>query len=124
MYCRAMKSILFVTVYTLSTVRLISLILAQPIGVLEIGELRHRIELGLSQTYGQQIGSFRLQQAKPGYAASGVIVAKFDDGLAIDITPCSEPKTILTFIMPYKDTQISEAECGNKSYPRRQVVQQ
>jgi hypothetical protein len=119
-----MKTILFLTVHTLLAICAIPPILGQSVGVLAVGELRHRIELGLSQTYGHNITSFRLQQAKPGYAASGVIVVRFDDALALDITPCGEPKTILTFIMPYTDTQISEAQCGTRTYPRRQVVQQ
>ncbi len=82
------------------------------------------IRVGLARIYGPGTTISTIEQTRPGVTASGVEVARTDDMLAIDATPCATRKTIVSFITPYRDTRISDEICGTKVYPRLQVIQQ
>jgi hypothetical protein len=55
--------------------------------------------------------------------ASGVVVAKTANDIQLDITPCLKKKTIVTFVAPYKESSITDERCGDKTFPRVQVIQ-
>jgi hypothetical protein len=95
--------------------------LAQPPASLDSQELARRVE----QLYGVPI-SVVLRNTTPGDASSGVEVARTNDALYIDPTPCpsKEQKRIFVFVKPYKESKISDAKCDGKSYPQIQVIQQ
>lgn len=68
--------------------------------------------------------TYAMKRQNKGDTASGVVVTKKEDIITIDITPCIEDgKQTITFVMPYTEKQISDANCGNKTYPRSQVIQ-
>lgn len=69
--------------------------------------------------------SYAMKRQKKGDTASGVVIVRKNTIISIDITPCSQVKEIVTFVMPYKEKQISDADCGkDKTYQRSQVIQQ
>jgi hypothetical protein len=115
-----MKHTLLLIIQALVALHFPTLVLAQtpPLPAL--------IQAGLARIYGQDSKSisFTIEQTRPGVTASGVEVARTDDMLAIDVTPCATRKTIVSFIRPYRDTNISDEKCGYKVYPRLQVIQQ
>lgn len=115
-----MKHTLLLTIQALVALHLPILVLAQtpPLSAL--------IKAGLARIYGQDIQnmSFTIEQTRSGVTASGVEVARTDDMLAIDVTPCATKKTIVSFIKPYREAKISDEMCGSKIYPRLQVIQQ
>jgi hypothetical protein len=85
-------------------------------------ELAKRVE----QLYGVPI-SVVLRNTEPGDASSGVEVARTNDALFIDPTPClsNPPKRIFKFLKPYKESKISDTKCPDgKSYAQIQVIQQ
>jgi|SRR6266581_2297219 len=83
------------------------------------------VKQGLTRVYGVPIG-FVSTNTKPGDASSGVEVARTNDALFIDPTPClsNQKKRIFAFVKPYKESKISDAKCDGKSYPQIQVIQQ
>jgi hypothetical protein len=81
---------------------------------------------GLTRAYGVPV-LFVSRIAKPGDASSGVEVAKTNNALFIDPTPClsnQQRRIIFVFVTPYKESKISDAKCDGKSYPQFQVIQQ
>jgi hypothetical protein len=116
-----MKRILLLTVQAVVTLYLPTLALAQLSP--DNAQLMQRIHSGLSQLYGRDFQNVSIKQARSGDIASGVEVASTDDKLAIDVTPCSLEKIIITFVSPYRKTTISRAQCGDPPYPRVQVIQ-
>jgi hypothetical protein len=99
--------------------------LAQPPVSLDNQELTRLVDQGLTRLYGVPI-PFVLRNTKPGDASSGVEVARTNDALFIDLTPClsNQQKRIFAFVEPYKESKISDAKCDGKSYPQIQVIQQ
>jgi hypothetical protein len=95
------------------------LTLAQAPGTPDIHQL---IEAGLSKVYGLS-SPFDLKQSRVGDAASGVEVARTNEMLAIDVTPCASRKIIVTFAQPYRESRVSDQRCGDKTYNRLQVIQ-
>lgn len=63
--------------------------------------------------------------ARPGYAARGVILQEGNDTLLLTTTPCAgdADKHLVRFKMPYVKRQTDPIECGNKSYPQFVVRQ-
>ena len=80
---------------------------------------------GLTRVYGVSI-SFVSSNATAGAAVSGVEVARTNDTLFIDTTPClfNQPKRIFAFVKPYREGKLGDAKCDGKSYPQIQVIQQ
>jgi hypothetical protein len=107
-------------------VQLPLLALAQSPGTPDIGELKSLIQAGLSQVYGHDSNKapFKLKQTRVGDTASGVEVARTNDILSIDVTPCASQPTIVAFTKPYQETPVSDQRCGDKTYKRLQVIQQ
>jgi hypothetical protein len=69
--------------------------------------------------------TYAMKRQKRGDTASGVVVVRENAMISIDITPCRPEKEIVTFFMPYKETQISEVNCGkDNTYQQSQVIQQ
>jgi hypothetical protein len=68
--------------------------------------------------------TYATKREKKGDTASGVVIARKNAIISIDITPCSQMKEIVTFVMPYKEKQISDANCEKVNYPQSQVIQQ
>jgi hypothetical protein len=67
--------------------------------------------------------SFITVRSAPGEAASGVVLRRTGDSIAIDMTPCLPKKTVRYFIAPYTESSISDEKCGEKTYSRVQVIQ-
>lgn len=65
-------------------------------------------------------------RAKPGYAASGVVIAQTGNALYLDSTPCLtvESKRIVAFAKPYTESNVSDAVCNGKHYSQIQVIQE
>lgn len=99
---------------------------AQLPAVPEDQELKKLVAEGLTRIYGTPNTPFAAKNTKPGDASSGVEVARTKDALSIDATPClnTQPKRIVTFVKPYRESKISDAKCNGKSYPQIQVIQQ
>jgi len=68
--------------------------------------------------------SFKIQRQKKGDTASGVVVERMDPAITLDVTPCSSEKETITFVKPYKETQISDITCKDKTFEQSQVIQQ
>jgi DNA-binding LacI/PurR family transcriptional regulator len=70
--------------------------------------------------------SYALKFQKKGDTASGVVVDRTTPGMiSVDVTPCGTEKEVVTFEMPYKETQINSVSCGNgNSYQQSQVIQE
>jgi|SRR6516165_2111301 hypothetical protein len=105
--------------------------LAQPAPPIDTAELTTIIERGLLRVYGSTIPklgdhgiSFTIKKTRTGDTASGVEVARTNDILSIDATPCAAQKTIVTFVRPYNETPISDVRCGSNVYSRLQVIQE
>jgi hypothetical protein len=66
------------------------------------------------------------KNTKPGDVSSGVEIARTNDALFIDPTPClsNQQKRILAFVKPYRESKISDAKCDGKSFQQVQVIQQ
>jgi hypothetical protein len=99
--------------------------LAQPQASLDDQELKKRVEQGLAQVYGVSV-PFVWKNTKPGDVSSGVEIARTNDALFIDPTPClsNQQKRILAFVKPYRESKISDAKCDGKSFQQVQVIQQ
>lgn len=67
--------------------------------------------------------TFVAARSSAGDTASGVVVSRTTSAIAIDVTPCLPRKTVVTFVAPYKESSISDERCGDKPYPRVQVIQ-
>ena len=80
---------------------------ARGIGEPKIGD-PIRQQAGLSQVCGHDIekGSFTMKQMRVGDTASGVEVARTNEILSIDVTPCAFHPTIVTFAKPYQETRV------------------
>jgi hypothetical protein len=76
----------------------------------------------LSDIYGGDI-TFTSARSAAGDTASGVVIHRRADSIAIDVTPCQRQKTIVTFAAPYRESPVSDEKCGDKTYPRVQVIQ-
>lgn len=60
-----------------------------------------------------------------GDVASGVVLKRDKGFIAVDITPCKlEDKKVKAFWAPFAEKNISDVKCGDKSYPRVQVIQE
>jgi len=85
----------------------------------------HIVAEGLGRAYGDPKIPFVLQNTKPGYAASGVEIARTSDALYIDATPClTKSKRIVAFAKPYTEGKVSDAVCNGKNYQQIQVIQE
>jgi hypothetical protein len=95
--------------------------LAQSPGSFDNQELAKRVE----QLYGVP-SSVVLRNPEPGDASSGVEVARTNDALFIDPTPClhNQQKRIFKFVKPYRESKISDAKCDGKTFQQVQVIQQ
>jgi hypothetical protein len=68
--------------------------------------------------------TYALKRQNKGDTASGVVLVREKGVITIDINPCHlDHKDTVTFVMPYTEKQISDANCGNNTYPRSQVIQ-
>src|SRR5438093_617737 len=75
--------------------------LAQPPALPDVPKLKKLAGEGLTQVYGIPNTPFVLKYTKPGDASSGVVIAKTEDTLFIDPTPCvTTQKGIITFVRP------------------------
>ena len=61
---------------------------------------------------------------KPGDKASGVVIGEPGETITLDVTPCEEKKTLVTFHKKYKNESVSSVKCGEKEYDRAQITQQ
>jgi len=117
---------LFHTICFLLTAITITSSVASAAGTSDSDKVRELIERGLHDVYGADAArmSFVVLETKPGDVASGVETLQTSTTIAIDTTPCNNQKTIVTFVNPYKKHDISDIKCGDKTYPRVQVMQQ
>jgi hypothetical protein len=92
----------------------------------ESAEYRQTLQKRLDALFYNMRGDITFVAARsgPGEAASGVVVHRTNDSIAIDMTPCLPKKTLRYFISPYSESAISDEQCGEKKYPRVQVIQQ
>jgi hypothetical protein len=105
---------------------LATMALAQPPPSMDNQALQKLIGQGLTQIYGVANMPYLAKNTKPGDALSGVEVARTSNTLSIDPTPCltNQPKRVVTFVKPYRESKISDAKCSGKSYAQIQVIQQ
>jgi len=61
---------------------------------------------------------------KSGDKASGVVIDEPGETITLDVTPCEEKKTLVTFHKKYKSESVSSVKCGEKEYDRAQITQQ
>lgn len=104
----------------------VATMLAQPPASSGNQELDKLLSQGLGQVYGDPKISFVLQNAKPGDASSGVVIARTSDAVYIDPAPCStgRSKRIVAFSRRFKESKVSDAVCNGRSYPKIQVIQE
>ncbi len=90
-------------------------------------EYRLAIEKNLSAIYPMWRGDVTITTAgsAPGQsaAASGVVVYRTADSIAIDLTPCQAQKTVRSFLQPFRESPVSDERCSGRTYPRVQVIQ-
>ena len=67
---------------------------------------------------------FQKKTAGSGDSAFGVEVAKTNDVVAIDITPCAEFKTVLRFREPYIETDCGLIRCPSGYHHQVAVIKQ
>jgi hypothetical protein len=87
------------------------------------------IESGLLREYGESSSNrrkiaFQKKTAILGDRASGVEVAKTNNVVAIDITPCAESRIIVRFEKPFKETAVGLIRCANGYHHQVLVIQQ
>ena len=83
------------------------------------------VKLAGSDVHTTRSHPYTMKREKRGDTASGVVIARENEIISIDINPCSGQKAIVTFVTPYKEKQISDANCGKgNTYPQSQVIQQ
>jgi hypothetical protein len=73
-----------------------------------------------------QLAAPRLQQAKAGDIATGVILLEDQRQLRLDAAPCArtQDKVIVLFRSPYKKVPVPKVNCNGRLYTRFQVIQQ
>ena len=87
-------------------------------------EYRTAIQKRIHELYGGPSNvSFVALRTGPGEAASGVVLQRTNNSISIDITPCLPHKTVRYFVAPFKESNISDEKCGEKTYQRVQVLQ-
>jgi hypothetical protein len=121
-----MKTVILQIICFVATLHLAAPAFAQAPSPVKIVELMTIVREGLARVFGKTANqiSFTLKNTRSGDTASGVEVARTNDTLAIDVTPCDSEKTVVTFIKPYKETPVSDVRCGTRVYSRLQVIQE
>jgi len=68
----------------------------------------------------------RLQDAKAGDIATGVILLEDQRQLRLDASPCAgtQDKVIVLFRPPYRKVPMPNVNCNGRTYTRVQVIQQ
>jgi hypothetical protein len=98
-------------------------------------QMDQRIESGLFRELGESMQRspttaggwkipFQKKTARSGDSAFGVEVAKTNNVVAIDITPCAEFKTVLRFKEPYLETDCGLIRCASGYHHQVEVIKQ
>jgi hypothetical protein len=92
------------------------------------------IEAGLFHEYGESMPKysattdqrihFQKKTARSGDTGLGVEVAKTNNVVAIDVTPCAEFKTVLRFGNPFKETKMGIIRCASGYHQQVKVTQE
>jgi hypothetical protein len=73
-----------------------------------------------------ELAAQRLQEAKAGDIATGVILLEDQRQLRLDASPCArtQDKVIVLFRSPYKKVPMPNVNCNGRPYTQVQVIQQ
>ena len=130
-----MTQVILLVSQVLLACNLVTLAHPQTPQLTEATQLDHLIESGLFREYGESLPKFltttdvrkipfQEETARPGDTGLGVEVAKTDNVVAIDITPCAESKTVLKFRQPYIETGLGLIRCASGYHHQVKVIEQ